>query len=252
LGEVPSLERAIAILRLFSRARRLIAAPEIVQELGIPRSTAHRLLQSLVELDLLRREPGDFYATGHGILTLGFEHLASQPLTDVASPVLARLRDRTGCTAHLAVLDKRNTIYILRHLTPSPFTPTIGIGASVPAHATVMGRVLLLDTDPAAVRRLYRGVTLQKFTDRTPRTVDEFLGLLAVDRARGYAVSEGFFGNVAAIAAPVRNSIGDIVAGISLVAARGSDGAARMSEATIADVLAAAAEISKILGMQNR
>jgi DNA-binding IclR family transcriptional regulator len=251
LGQVPSLERAIAILRLFNRSRRLIAAPEISQELVIPRSTTHRVLQALVDLELLRREPGDLYATGHGVLTLGFEHLAAQPLTDVASPILSRLRDQTNCTAHLAVLENRNTIYILRHLTPSPFTPTISIGASVPAHATVMGRMLLLDKDAATIRRLFRGVSLQKFTDRTPRSVDDLLELIEIDRARGYALSEGFFGNVAAVAAPVRNASGAIVAGISVVAAQGSELSLQISNKIKDAVIEAANEISRALGVNR-
>jgi DNA-binding IclR family transcriptional regulator len=251
LGQVPSLERGIAILRLFNRSRRLISAPEISQELSIPRSTTHRVLQSLVDMELLRREPGDLYATGHGVLTLGFEHLAAQPLTDIASPILARLRDQTSCTTHLAVLETRSTIYILRHLTPSPFTPTIGIGASVPAHATVMGRVLLLDKNAAEIRHLFSGVTLQKFTDRTPRTVDDLLELIELDRSRGYALSEGFFGNVAAVAAPVRNASGTIVAGISVVAAQGSELDLQMSSRIKDAVLEAANDISRALGISR-
>ena len=186
------------------------------------------MLQALVELDLLRREPGDRYAIGHGVSRLGFEHLASQPLTDVASPVLARLRDSSNCTTHLAVLENRNSIYILRHLTPSPFTPTIGV---------------------AAIRRLYRGVTMQKFTERTAQSVEQLLDLLALDRERGYAVSEGFFGNVAAVAAPVRNAAGAIVAGVSVVTAQSSRQGVDMPTAIKDATVAAALEISRASGM---
>ncbi len=107
---VPGLERGLNILRLFSRARRAISAPEMARELGIPRSTVFRLAQTLEAMGFLRRlDNGRDYALGPAVLSLGFEYLGSLDLVELANPVLARLRDQTGCSAHLAIRSGTDT-----------------------------------------------------------------------------------------------------------------------------------------------
>lgn len=248
MSGVPGLERGIAILRLLNRDRRRITAPEIVAELKIPRSTVHRLLQCLTELDLLRKEPGDAFSAGAGVLSLGFEYLASLDIVQLANPILARLRDETNCNTHLAVLEGYNSIFLLRHLSDIPFSATISVGSSIPVYATVTGRMMLVDHSEAEIRRMFKGVSFRAFGDNTPTSVDQLLKLLETDRANGYALGEGVFGNVLAIATAVRGHDNKIVGAISAIAARGTLTRKELLTSVKAKLLAAAREISQSMG----
>jgi DNA-binding IclR family transcriptional regulator len=217
---VPGLERGVAILRLFRRGRPCLSAPQIAAELAIPRSTLHRLLAVLVDLDLLRRTDDDRFALATGVLTLGHACLASLDVVGLADGVLADLRDATGWSTHLAIRRERSVVYLLRHASRAAVTTNITVGTTLPAHATLMGRMLLSALEPAALRSLYAGVELAARGPETPRTVPALETLIAADRERGYAVGQGFYERgVAAVAAPVRDRSLNVVAAINATAA---------------------------------
>jgi DNA-binding IclR family transcriptional regulator len=246
---VPGLERGIAILRLFHRDRPQLAAPLVAAELGIPRSTVHRLLAALVELGLLRRDAGGLFALGPGVLGLGFEYLASLDIVELSNPVLARLRDATDCSTHLTILDGASVIYLSRHPSRSAVSSNIHIGSSLPAHATIMGRLMLGDLDRDALRALYPGKTLPPAGAETPTTLAALDALIAADRARGYAVSAGFYeSGVVAVAAPVRDGSGRIVAAINATALASAVDTETLNGKLKDGVVAAAREISGLLG----
>jgi DNA-binding IclR family transcriptional regulator len=246
---VPGLERGIAILRLFRRDRPQLAAPQIAAELGIPRSTVHRLLTALVELGLLRRDAGGVFALGPGVLGLGFEYLASLDIVELSNPVLARLRDATECSTHLSILEGTSVIYLSRHPSRSAVSSNIHVGSSLPAHAAIMGRVLLGGLDRDALRALYPGQTLPPVGAETPTTFAALEALVAADRARGYAVSTGFFeSGVVAVAAPVFDGGGRIVAAINATALASVVDGETLNGRLKDEIVAAAHEISALLG----
>jgi DNA-binding IclR family transcriptional regulator len=230
---VPGLERGIAILRLFRGDRPCLSAPRIAAELTIPRSTVHRLLAVLVDLDLLRRTDDDRFALATGVLTLGHACLASVDVVGLSDGVLADLRDATGWSAHLAIRRGRSVVYLLRHASRAAVTTNITVGTTLPAHATLMGRMLLCDLKSAELRSLYAGVELAARGPQTPQTVLALEALVAADRERGYAAAHGFYEpGVAAVAAPIRDRSLKVVAAINATAAINS--ATRRNGATTA------------------
>jgi DNA-binding IclR family transcriptional regulator len=216
---VPGLERGVAILRMFHRDRMYLTAPQIAEELRIPRSTIHRLLTTLSELGLVRRVDESRFALAAGVLTLGHECLASLDVVGLANPLLVELRDETAWSSHLAVRHERSVIYLARHASRAAVTSNVAVGASLPAHATMMGRVLLSALTADELHRLYRDVELTSHGAETPRTLGELEIMIAADRVRGFAASKGFYQRgVAAVAAPVRDGSGSIVAAINATA----------------------------------
>jgi DNA-binding IclR family transcriptional regulator len=249
MTSVPGLDRGIAILRLFHRDRPLLGAPQVAVELGIPRSTVHRLLTALVELGLLRRDAGGLFALGAGVLGIGFEYLASLDIVELSNPVLARLRDATDWSTHLTILDGTSVIYLSRHPSRSAVSSNIHVGSSLPAHATIMGRLMLGGLDRDQLRTLYPGRTLPPAGAETPTTLAALEGLIAADRARGYAVSSGFFeSGVLAVAAPVYDGQGRIVAAINATALASAADAETLNGTLKDEIVAAAREISALLG----
>ncbi|WP_375194291.1 IclR family transcriptional regulator [Sphingobium sp.] len=249
---VPGLARGIALLRLFRRDRRMLSPADIASELHLPRSTVHRLLGELMELGLVRRECDGRYVLDSGVLTLGFEYLASNDLVTLSAPLLEGLRDRTNWSTHLAVRQGQRAVYLSRYPARAAVTRNVVVGTSLPAHATVMGRVLLADLEPAELQALYpRGVPAHEgAADDGPPSLAQLQQRIAVDRERGHAAEEGYFeSGVVAIAAPVRDMSLKTVAAINAIHV----GAAVEDMAAMTSAVVETAEaISRLLGAPGR
>lgn len=215
---VPALERGLRVLGEFSRETRTLTAPELARRFNLPRSTVFRLLVTLEGMGFVEREEGGReYRLGLAVLRLGFEYLASLPLNELGHPLLERLSEVTGHACNLVVRDGRSVVYVSRVSPPSPFVSAVSVGTRLPAHATVLGRVLMADLALPELRALYPESQLEAFSASTPHTVTELFDLVQADRQRGYAVSEGFFEpNISTIAAPVRDQRSRVVAALAM------------------------------------
>ena len=222
---VPGLVRGIEILRLFNAERRAITAPEMARELGIPRTTVFRIAQTLEHLNLLSRDDGGTaYRLGAGLLGLGFEYIASLDVTEIGRAELEALRDATGCSVHMVVRDGVEAVVVMKVAGRSAFSGSLNVGTRLPAHATVLGRMLLADLDDMAIRRLYGDARLKRFSEQTPRTTADLIELLARDRACGYALSNAFFeSGISSAAAPVYDHDGRVIAAINVTVPAGGD-----------------------------
>ena len=106
--------------------------------------------------------------------------------------------------------------------------------------------------DEKELAALFGDQPLERFTPQTPTTLDALKALLAQDRTRGYAVSQAFFETgVSAIAAPVRDGAGSIVAAINVTAVNAHIDEQAMHGALKDAVLNAASEISRWLARKN-
>ncbi len=246
---VPGLERGLNVLRLYHRARAAIAPPEMARELGIPRSTVHRVVQTLEAMGFLRRLESGAYALGPAVLTIGFEYLGSLDIVQLSDPVLARLRDATNWSVHLAVRNGADVVYLSRHASRAAITSNVSVGSALPAYATVIGRVILADLSAAELAALYPAKRLEALTDQTPTTLAALSRLLEEDRRRGYAVSTSFYERgVTAVAAPVRDRSGRVVASINAVTVDAALDDRYVRGELKDQLLAAAAAISAMLG----
>jgi DNA-binding IclR family transcriptional regulator len=250
---VPALVQGLGILSLFDGERRSFTAPEIARALSLPRTKVFRLLQTLQSMDYLRCDADKrHFSLGPALLNRGFEYLASLDVVEVAQPILQRLRDQTGLSAHMAVRDEREIIYVARLPARSTIASSVNVGTRFPVHATIMGRMTLLDLDDSELARLFRGQPLERFTPQTPVSIKALKALLAEDRAQGYAVSQSFFeAGVSAIAAPVRDGSGRVLAAINVTAVNAHIEDQVLHGDLKEAVLAAAAEISRWLSRSS-
>jgi DNA-binding IclR family transcriptional regulator len=213
---VPGLERGLLLLCEFSRRNRTLTAPELARRLSLPRSTIFRLLTTLETMGFVTRN-GNEYRLGMSVLRLGFEYLASLELTELGQPLLARLCDRLNYPSNLVVRDGRSIVYVAKVSPPSVFSSAVNVGTRLPAHATVLGRILLEDLSLAELRELYPEDHLEQFSPCTPKTVMELFDMVQADRQRGFVSGEGFFESaISSVAAPVRDQSGQIVAALGV------------------------------------
>lgn len=246
---VPALERGLRLLGEFSRTERELGAPELARRLQLPRTTVFRLLATLEALGFVQRsDDGRSFRLGMAVLRLGFEYLASLELTQLGQPLLARLTDEIGYPTNLVVRDGRQIVYVAKVAPPSPLTSAVQVGTRLPAHATVLGRVLLEDLSLAELRTLYPEDRLEVFSERTPRSVKELFDMVQSDRERGYVAGEGFFeAAISTIAAPVRDASGRIVAALGATIPSPHFAPERVDE-LLARVRGTADELSGLLG----
>jgi DNA-binding IclR family transcriptional regulator len=206
------------LLAQFTRDERQLTGAELARRLALPRASVFRLLQTLEQLGFVERV-GDSaqYKLGMAVLRLGFEYLASMELTELGRPIIDDLAGATGLSAHLVVRDGREVVFVAKAVGRSFMFNSIQIGARLPAHATVLGRILLADLSVNNLRALYQDVALDSFTARTPTTLAALEQAVADDARRGYGVSEGGFESaISTIAAPVYDDHQRVSAAVSV------------------------------------
>ena len=215
---VPGLERGLAVLREFTRETPELTAPDIIARLGLPRSTVFRLLQTLENLGyLVCTRDGHRYRLGVAVLRMGFEYLASQGIVELGRPLIDSLSLQADLSAHLVIADGRSIIYAACAKPRAALAGTVSVGTRLPAHATVFGRILLGDCTLPQLHELFDGRPLQRASEQTPDSVEDFHALARQDRERGFGISEGFYErNISTIAAPVRDESNQIVAAVGL------------------------------------
>lgn len=248
---VPALERGLRLLGEFSRDSRTLSAPELARRLDLPRSTVFRLLNTLEAMGFIERTASSSeYRLGMAVLRLGFEYLSSLELTELGQPLLARLCDEIHYSCNLVVRDGRSIVYVAKVAPTTPFASSVRVGTRLPAHGTVLGRVLLQDLTLPELRALYPEDHLEVFSGSTPKTVLELFDLLEMDRQRGYVMGEGFYeASISTIAAPVRDESNRIVAalGTTIPSAHIEAG---LIDAMVQRVRASADELSRLLNYQ--
>lgn len=243
---VPGLARGLQLLGCFTRQEPQLTGAELSRRLDVPRASVFRLLQTLEQMGYVERVPDSAaYKLGLGVLRLGFEYLASMELTEHGRPVIEELRDQSGYSAHITVRDGRDVVFVAKAPGRAAIFHSIQVGARLPAHATVLGRLLLSDLDLAALAELYPERPLPAYTARTPTTLEQLKTLIDQDRARGHAVSQGGFETgISTIAAPVFDDAGCVVAAVSItVPAQQIEPA--LAERLIAQVREAAAQLTR-------
>lgn len=249
---VPGLERGLRILAEFSRREPVLTAPELARRLGVPRSTVFRLLVTLENMGFVERTAdGRSYRLGLAVLRLGFEVLASLDIVELGRPLLESLRDATGYAASLVVRDGRDVVYLHRAASHSPFATAVSVGTRLPAHATVLGQILLGDLTLAELRALYPEPRLESHSASTPASADALFERAQELRRQGWVLSEGFFeAHICTVAAPVFKQDGRIAAAVGLTVP-GTGIAEDKRAQLVARVCGTAAELSTLLNFHR-
>jgi DNA-binding IclR family transcriptional regulator len=250
-SSVPALTRALGVLRLLGSRAAPVPAAALARELGLPRSTTYHLLAVLEREGFVVHLPeARSYALGVAVFELGSAYLRHEPLERLARPLLVRLVDRVGETAHLGVLHGAQTLYLLKEAPRGAVLLVTDVGVRLPAHLTAVGRAMLAGLPRAQVRALYPAASA--FVDRTgqgPGTPGELRRLLAAEAARGWSLEDGHVSaGIASVAAAVLDPTGRPVAavGVSFASADHADPAQRAAMA--AEVTATARALSRRIG----
>ena len=192
-GGVPAARHALALLQALAAQPGPMPAAALARDLGLPRSTTYHLLAELMAAGFVVHFPEERrYGLGVGVYELGTAFLRQEPLTRLARPVLGRLVDAVGHTAHLAVPHGREVLYVVEERAPGRPTLVTDVGVRLPAQLTASGRAVLAQLSDPEVRALFPDPSaFVERHGRGPRSLSELRALLRTVRRVGYATEDG-------------------------------------------------------------
>jgi IclR family pca regulon transcriptional regulator len=189
-----SLEYGVAMIEAFSGARRKLGIADIADIVGVSRSTTHRYAMTLVALGHLEQDSRRKYRLAQHAADAGGAAIGAIRRELAARAVLEELREETGHTVSMGVLNGPRVIYIHRLLTHGvgqyAADGDLGVGASIPAYCSALGKVLLASISDAERRELLAGIELKPLAPNTIEERDELAAELDRISTRGVVISD--------------------------------------------------------------
>lgn len=215
----PILGKSLKLLDTLGEQRSLTFT-ELAKRTGFPKSTLHRLLESLsfeglISFNSVKRT----YTLGLRPLSWARDAWDTLEIRKLALEEMKKLNDTTGETVHLAVLDRDQIVYIEKFESKQQVRMYSSVGKRAPAYCTGIGKAIIAFLESDMQQALTSRLSFKRYTDRTIVNVEALQQELLRIRAQGYARDDGEHeAEIRCIAAPIVNYMGHSVAGISVSA----------------------------------
>lgn len=213
---IQSVGRAADILFAIARARRPLNPSEVSSQLGLERTTVHRLMVTLAASRLLRFDPDTRkYRVGVGALELGSAYLNGQIDDRVVERIVADLVGDVRHTVSLGALVGDEVIIMVAREADEVLTVNSRAGDRLVTHATAIGKLFLAERTDAEIRRFLEATEMRRLTPHTITSVNGFLQEIAQVRTAGVAFArEEHSIGISSMGVPVRRADGQLVAGL--------------------------------------
>jgi IclR family KDG regulon transcriptional repressor len=209
--------KSMKITRVFFDEEKLTLL-QIMEKTELPKTSAYRMAESLLELGFLDKDKDGAYRLGLIFLALGNLVAERLDIRSIALPYMKKLRKETGEAVNLVIRDADEAVYIEKVDTQERVRVYTQIGRRAPLYGGACPRILLSFLDREERERLVDSFDILPYAERTPKDKSELRQLIKETRNAGWSISHSELENhSSAIAAPIFNHKGDVVAGISLV-----------------------------------
>lgn len=208
--------RSMDILNLFIDHAQL-TFQEIISLSGIPKTSVYRMLMSLEEMGLLEKGADSKYRLG--LIFLNFGHLVSSRLDirQIALPIMQELHDDVNEAVNLIVKQNNEAMYIEKIDTNQKVRLYTAIGRRSPLYAGACSRVILSFLPSIEIDKYMESIELQPFAMGTITDKEGLYKTIRQAQKDGYTISHSELENhTSAIAAPIFDHKGDVIAGISI------------------------------------
>lgn len=209
--------KVVQILDRLDQAPGGLLLREIVFATSINKSTAYRFLSHLENVGYVFRDPDGYYMVGPRLAKLGNGGTYQATLCRASAPILEKLREVTGESVNLAVLDRNEILYLSVFESQHTFRMVSEVGARRPLYCTALGKAILAHLPPTQQRKLIAAASFQKLTPQTITSEEELNRDLLRIHKRGFALDdqEAVTG-ARCIAVPLLNWEQKVIAGISV------------------------------------
>lgn len=218
MAALQTVQKIGPVLDLFTTENPEWGVSEVASTIDVPRSSAHALLASLVDIGLLQCRARGRYRIGWRVIELGQALRGTLDVRSCAAPVIDRLVEKYGETTHLAVMERGRVLYVDKVVGTHNITVQgAQVGTRLDAYCTAVGKVLLAQLHDAELRRFLATTTLRRRTATTITDPEALVDALRTVRRNGCAVDLGeAVADVDCVAAPVRDEMGQVVAAVSM------------------------------------
>jgi len=228
-----TLVKGLQLLEVLARSEKPLGVSELAVLLGLGKSNVHRLLQALVELRYaVKHEQTSGYSASLKVWELGTALSGRMSIRNAAISEMDKLLASTRETVHLSVLDGDEVVYVHKLDSPEPVRSYSEVGGRAPAYCVATGKAIFAWQPEQRIAAIST-----RLVAHTPRTIVEpaaFAREMQKVRTQGYAVNKGEWReSVWGIAAPIRDSAGNVIAAIGI-----SGPAARMKPAQLKNMAA--------------
>jgi IclR family acetate operon transcriptional repressor len=217
-GQVQSLVRALRLLQEVADAGDGVTLTEVANRVGLPVSSAHRLLSTLQQEGFVRFDgERTLWFVGVKAFTVGNAFLRARDLVQVARPYMRGLMEQCDETVNLAVEDSGQIIYLAQIECRQMMRALASPGARVPMHSSAVGKILLALMPTAERKAAIEKLRLERFTANTITAAGKFEKTLCEIRNQGFAFDDEEHAiGLRCVAAPIFNETREVIAGISL------------------------------------
>lgn len=217
---IQSLDRGLLILETVGKSRAPVSLGHLTDVLRIDRSSVFRLANTLKRRGFLANpSSGKEYILGTSIWRLSRKYDWSRMLVTVAREQLKSLSRSTNETAHLAIREGRNALFIDHVSTDHVIAISGQTGELIPLYCTSHGKALLVDFDEKELKALFGTAPLKRMTKQTIVSIAELARVCKRDQKRGYATDGSeYIDGVRCLAAPIRDQEGGVIAAIGISA----------------------------------
>lgn len=217
-GGVQSITRALSILDKLAEWDDGLTLTELSKSIGLPPSSAHRILTTLQNHRFVRFEPATMsWMVGVQAFVVGNTFARSRDIVSIAVPHMRRLMTKTGETVNLFTLDGDEVICMAQIQSQQMVRAISRPGGGVEMHRSAAGKVVLSHMAQAEIHAILEKKGMPRYTEHTIVTPEALLAELATIRQRGFSIdNEEFSLGLRCIAAPIFDEVGLVHAAVSL------------------------------------
>jgi IclR family acetate operon transcriptional repressor len=214
---VQSLSRGLHLLEHVVHSDHPVPLTEAAELIGVDKSSAHRLLATLIGHGYLLQDHRRHYIPGPAILEIAAKSGRRQQLHSLAGPCLAELARSTGETAHLAILSRNRALLTGSVTSTHTLAVTSRVGDTDPLHCSALGKALICDLPSERLLDLLGRPPFEQFTPHTHTFLPQVLTDCRIVHNQGVAMDdEEYREGVRCLAAPVRDFSGAVVAAVGI------------------------------------
>ena len=251
---VESLSRGFRILSIICESKTPLRLSDLAEESDLTISTIQRLTYTLQEIGVIDRDHDTKrFRIGPRMITMSLTVMQNLELKKVARPILQQISDALGEVVGLAALSGLEIIMIEFIKTDHQLLNiNMDVGVTIPPNATSSGKSILAYMEESQANKILQHSQMTRFTRHTITSMKKYHKELELVRENGYslAIDENAIG-FSAIAAPVRNSDGAVIAAITLMVPSARISKEKLEISYSKKIIQTADKISKALGYRN-